>query len=813
MLHRAAALTAVLVLSTATAVSAVEVKLTVADDAQTARTAGIVTSGVPFARGAVKDVKALSVTASGSVVPAQFTRLASWYDGSVRWALMDCQADVPAGGRTDLVIRDDGRNRPPAAPVTVRTAAGEVTITTGPLTLTIDTRRFNLITSLKVDGRERITGAGRGLVLYTADGKAVTAGPPTTVTVEQAGPVRAVVCLKGAYPGVHNGLLTYTARITAFAGRKAVKVHVWLENNGRHGYTPRDKPARPEWFAFDGMAVDLGLGLGDAVRATCEDTTAVGRFKVFQKCKFTQKSYDSEYRFKDLEYTITSGDAVLKRGRNTDGVVTLSGDGGTLTTAVRHFWQNYEKAIELDGTTLKLWLWPTEGQYPRRFIHHPCPGYATKAMNPLRKKGLYNLPGSVHKGYECVLDFSGRSADETSAALSRPLFALAPAAYYAATEAAPGLFTPPDVRTEDDECNAKLDAWMRMTRSVADPESPSSIRHARRDPALQRRLWTTGFWYGWMDFGDFAVPGSGGVSLHYDWPWIAMVNAARTGDLHFLRLATEMMRHRTEVDQQWSDRALEQCRGFARPGSTYAQFHCARFTGPHPSVGGTWLPGIVLYYMMTGDPKTKECIDRSSQAILAAWKRMAASDDYYVKRSLGDMQMCARSIFACCAMHGLTADRKWLDEALAIFHKYVLAKATEYGPHLHERQQIRSQGYTRDDIKYCYSIQAFCLLHHLTGDKQVFDLLKAGCDAEFPENFFDAPLFLADLHAYVAAVTGNDEYLDDAVEYWVQAFPESKCPPVYLSNNSQWSRRKAMFLRTGHLLQWAHWKGRKSDKG
>ncbi|GAG35157.1 unnamed protein product, partial [marine sediment metagenome] len=113
------------------------------------------------------------------------------------------------------------------------------------------------------------------------------------------------------------------------------------------------------------------------------------------------------------------------------------------------------------------------------------------------------------------------------------------------------------------------------------------------------------------------------------------------------------------------------------------------------------------------------------------------------------------------------------------------------------------------DVRYCFSLQAFCLLHHYTGDSKVFELLKAGCDTEFPENYFDAPLFLADLNAYVALKTGERKYLDQAVEHWICAFPESKCPPVYLPNNSQWSRRRAMLLRTGHLLQYAHWKLRK----
>ncbi|MDD4892051.1 MAG: hypothetical protein PHU85_19185 [Phycisphaerae bacterium] len=69
---------------------------------------------------------------------------------------------------------------------------------------------------------------------------------------------------KGRVPGIHNDLLSYTVRITTYAGAKFLRVQVWLED-GAVGYYYQDKPnpAVPEWFAFKGMCVNLGLGLGD----------------------------------------------------------------------------------------------------------------------------------------------------------------------------------------------------------------------------------------------------------------------------------------------------------------------------------------------------------------------------------------------------------------------------------------------------------------------------------------------------------------------------------------------------------------------
>lgn len=85
-----------------------------------------------------------------------------------------------------------------------------------------------LLTSVRVDEKELLTNAGRGLVLWregeqSAKGDTeleVVAEAPEELVVEESGPLRAVVRARGKFPGLHNGLLRYTVRITAFAGKK-----------------------------------------------------------------------------------------------------------------------------------------------------------------------------------------------------------------------------------------------------------------------------------------------------------------------------------------------------------------------------------------------------------------------------------------------------------------------------------------------------------------------------------------------------------------------------------------------------------------
>ena len=775
---------------------AVEVELTVREVAKVARRPGIVTSGVPFARGAVRDVSRLSVSIGGKTVPAQFIKTVPWPDGSVRWALMDCQLDLPAGGQVQLTIRNDGRNVAPDSPVRIQDSPQAVRVSTGPLSFTVSKTAPGLFASLRVEEKELLAPGG-GLVVYTTDGKAVRAGVPKSVTVEQAGPMRAIVCAKGRFEGLHDGLLGYTVRITAYAGRRFLKVHVWLENDGALGYFYRvEKPtSRPEWFRFDGMAVELALALGDAVRATCEGVTGTGSFRVAQHCP--------THQWGGFRYVITSGKKELAKGGRTDGVVALAGPAGKLTVAVRRFWQNYDKAIELNGPALRLWLWPTDGQWPRPYPRN-IGSFTRKDIEKVYNKDGYSLPGGVHKGHEFILDFSGAEPALSAARLSRPLMARADADYYASTEALPGWFGPPAATTGDAECDAKLAAWNRMARNAIAPAGTSSIYHARRGG------YPHGYWYGWMDFGDITIGqgrGYGPCNLHYDWTWVMLLNYLRLGERGFLELGSEMARHRIDIDQGWSDREMLAYRALQRSDSALSILHCPLFGYGMPSPAKNWIAGVALYYMLTGEPKARQCCLRDGEGIRNAWADRDAKAKARGRSYVSGLGQAGRSIEALCVLYDLTTQKAYLDQALALFRKHLIARSRRYGPHMFDgRRQVWGQAYHGEGMQYCRIIPALCALHHRTGNPSLMKLLKAGCDKPFPESFYDAPLHLSDLLAYVGYKARNSDYLERAVESFIEGFPESKSPPVFRPEDSLWSQRAAVMLQTGQILQYVHWR-------
>lgn len=814
---------AVLVVAASVASAAADVRLEVREPSQVARNPAVITTGVPFARGTVSDAGKLVVSVDGKAVPGQFAPLAKWPDGSISWALLDTQAAVPAGGKVELAVSAGGGNPKPAQPVEVAESGDGVAVSTGPLRFSVSKTRGNIIESLSIAGQGRLSPGSRGLVLHTTDGKEVVAGPPTQITVEHAGPMRAVVCVRGRFPGVHNGLLGYTARLTAFAGGKHVKLHVWLENHGASGhFLPSSFDRRGEetsknfeWFAFKGLAVELGLELGEKLTARCEDIESANGLKVLQLCLHskTKKMGTAQgpfYTFEDFEYTISAGGEELKKGLRTDGVFSVKGSAGTLTAAVRDFWENYEKAIELDGTTLKVWLWPTQGRWPRPFYWIK---YAIeKTVIDATQGDCYVLPGSVHKGHEMILDFSDRAPGEASAELSRPLTALASAEHYATTEAAPGLFAPPQVQTKDRDADANLAAWERMLRTVADRDSANGLFKARErsDYSQVSGHPCSTYWFGWMDFGEISLPAAGQTGLHYDWPRIVLHGAMRTSEPAFMELAVAMTRHRIDIDQFWSQRENVPFRGLQRRVGSTPSYHCSPL---HSPIGPDdhWMSGIVLYYLMTGEAKALECANDAAAGLKSAWSWIEEKKPYWSPQR--DVAANAQTIESFLAMYKLTAERQWLDDALAMFNKNIVPIWKQDGPFLHNpANQIRGQGYAREDMKYCYSIATFCELHHLTGDETVFKLLAEGCEKEFPDSFFEAPLFLADLYAYVGYKTGNKELLARAADAFASAFPESRNPPVALPGNSTWSQASAMMLRTGNVLKYSFWKSAPAGK-
>jgi len=177
------------------------------------------TWGLPWPRGMVTPPTPFAL-ADGTPVQSWIT--ATWPDGSVKWS---AHAIGPAGApREAYEVVPGVEPTGPAMPVTVARTADEVRVSTGPVTWTL--RRPYLIAAIEHDGRQIVRQVR--LVSLRQDSpdedgsreRRETLGEIERITVEQDGPVRAVVRLDGR----HGDWLPFSIRLYFYAGAPDVRV-------------------------------------------------------------------------------------------------------------------------------------------------------------------------------------------------------------------------------------------------------------------------------------------------------------------------------------------------------------------------------------------------------------------------------------------------------------------------------------------------------------------------------------------------------------------------------------------------------------
>jgi hypothetical protein len=227
-----------------------EVRLSWLDGTPPTTTVGV-TWGVPWPRGAMPQGKRVVVkTADSRSIATQNWPLAFWPDGSVKWTGLAIAGEHSLKGPLSLV---SGEVPPDQSPMKVWEEVDGVEVSTGPINCQIARSGASLIESLTVDGRE-IARDGHLVVLREdrsnyANQRAVHEEECTSrisrLTVEQSGPVRAVVRIDGVHAGGDPARtwLPFIVRLYFTAGATSIRaVHS---------------------FVFDGdQATDFIRGLG-----------------------------------------------------------------------------------------------------------------------------------------------------------------------------------------------------------------------------------------------------------------------------------------------------------------------------------------------------------------------------------------------------------------------------------------------------------------------------------------------------------------------------------------------------------------------
>ncbi len=587
------------------------------------RSGEMVSMGVPFAISAAAEPVDLRVEdGSGIPVPAQFNVLNRWwspaYDDSIRWLLVTFPADVAADGSSNYYLRN-GANVSPAQAVSVSQDGNAVAVDTGVIKAVIDGDDFKVLNEVWLDadsdgtyeaGEKIIDAAtGDGLVVVSGDwaGQGLSAGDQflsstvsATLAIEESGPMRAVICVKGrlqraALPIV-DAYYAYTVRLYFYAGQATVRCHVTLHNNwlGDYVYSwPIEEfgirgtlsLAGAMSYAFLGQGVPVRGSVGGEVVKLYQDSNGTDQW---QQSSSGQSIGGVTFR----GYKVYEGAGQLEQSDQARGWLDITNGSLGCAVGVKDFWQQYPKALRIDGSRIEIALMPTEWSE------------------------LFCLNDGMRKRHEVVFNFhTGGLTDQqlvdVCAAADRPIMTRCESSRYVETNAWP---------------YGAGQAPPRATASSYDKHATSG--------------WDVGLEYGWDWFGKNSVIGSGFNSggMHDNegsmfLPWILwgewrQFEAIETAALWFDLIQAV---HFDDVDMPayW-----EYYRHFpsAASGATtqlrYPGWY-DRVTWARPDSGHCMMSPLMEYYYLTGDRHALEgqlYYGRLSQAWL--YPRLTEGDFY-----------------------------------------------------------------------------------------------------------------------------------------------------------------------------------------
>lgn len=609
----------------ASAAFAQDIAITVRNHTGTALKTAPVRGGIPFAIGQLKDDQPLRLLdAAGKPLPYSARPTAHWYDGSIKWLLVDTQVDLPAAGEAamHLAAPTAAAPLPPARRVTVADTSDMIIVDTGAARFVFNKTEFGLPSQawvdLNHDGKCETqmigSGAGTGVrsqfvceVQHEGPGapneenwlRDASTGPREKFTaaasggykceVENANDLRATVKLSGWLVNASGRkLIQYVIRAQACAGQSELRLLPTFVYAGK----PKEDFIRAMYLRFPRVsdtATAWALG-GEAPhqgKLTGADSASLyetGPEKIYHLAPYDQD--------KTVRYSVTQGGREIASGREATGWARLSDKRGTMELAVRNFWQMHPKEIRCERNALTLYLWPEQGNkvldLRRRYDEVENTYHYDLSLWPYGGEGV----GVTH---ELALRLGPPQEDTSSALaaqLNNSLLLDCTPEYYAATGAF-GPFIPAD-RQSFPHLEALQDvgvSWLGRNQQQFHWDGMidygDTLFHGYNTPShygyISPKGWCSRGYVGWLnDDGGF----TNSLFLRY----------LRTGDYDLFRIAENMARHSMDVDT--CHYCVEEPR-FVGGGHRHDQQHWGNGTRGY----GTATHGIIDYYLLTGNER------------------------------------------------------------------------------------------------------------------------------------------------------------------------------------------------------------------
>ena len=602
--------------------------------------------GVPWPKGKVQKNDPLTLrTSTGKTIPLQSWPLAYWPDGSIKWSGHAISAGPAINEALEVVVGDAPAS---GTPIKVTTNETTVEIDTGATRCRFSKQGTNLFDSLFVG--ERKVAENARLTLRLEDRSEETNGVLrqveftsriTGVTLEQAGPIRAVVKVEGLHfsAQANRSWLPFTTRFYFYAGQESVRiVHSFVfDGNQEKDFIKgmgisvtvpfqEELQNRHVRFAGDGTGVwcqpvRLLPGYRNALNADDYADHLAGKRMQNLTGLRARAAAESVAVYDDFKLTQLGPDGFsidkrtqnrsswlhVSNGRRSLGLGVLADVSGGVAIGIKDFWQKYPASIEINRATtsageITAWIWSPDGPAMDMRTYDNVP-HGLQTSYEDWKPGWGTAEGVAHTTELTLWAFAAIPSNaelvHMAKAGSAPATLVCTPDYYHSIPVF-GRWSLPDK-------SSPTKKWVE--------DQLEQLFTFYRDQVEQRT------WYGFWDFGDIMHNYDfGRHDWRYDiggWAWantelmpdmFLWETFLRSGRADAFRMAEAMTRHTSEVDVHHS--------GFFAPlGSRHNVNHWGD-GAKQPRISHAMLKRY-MYYLSGGDERLGDLMREQLDADLA----------------------------------------------------------------------------------------------------------------------------------------------------------------------------------------------------
>lgn len=568
-----------------------------------------VTLGVPFPRGTLVEDRCLRLSdEQGRPLALQTEVLDRWSDGSCRWVLLDFQATVAARRRISygLTWNSEAAQVATTYPVQVDQSAGIISVDTGIASYWLDREIFQPFRRVLVNGNEIIGEGSSAIALQDSEDR--TWHPKIgKVLLETNGPIRSTLLFEGTFGCTQKAesFASFFSRVHFFSGHSRVVIEFSIRNPRAAKHTGglwdlgdpgsvyfKELSLHAELRSAQAATIRWAEGPQGDLRSLLGET-----LEIYQDSSGGEnwKSRNHVNRFgavanKFRGYRIRAGE-INSTGDRAQPIVVLSNSEGCIAATVENFWQNFPKALEANGRTLTVRLFPKQ--------------YAD----------VFELQGGEQKTHRIHMDFQAPSSPRHRLTATHcPLIPRLEPTWYAASKVFPYM-VPEAVDPNRD--------YLDLVHSVIDGKQSLFQRREIIDE------------YGWRNFGDLYADhesayyaGPAPVISHYNNQYDGIysfgLHYARSGDPRWFELMRDLARHVIDIDiyhtladkpaysgglfwhtDHYADAATCTHRTYSK--QTLDSRGLKEYGGG-PSNEHLYTTGLLSYYYLTGDSQAKETV-------------------------------------------------------------------------------------------------------------------------------------------------------------------------------------------------------------